>query len=395
MIEQPSIKQRIQSIDLVRGAIMLIMALDHTRLFLHIHAVDDEPTNLLTTSPALFFTRWITHFCAPGFLFLSGVSAFLSGRSKTPKELSQFLIKRGIWLLGIELLVVTFSWSFDPSYSVFFLQVIWAIGWSMILLGLLVRTSLAFVLLVGCLVFFGHNLLDYLNLPKQGAGYVALSFLLTTNKIFFNVGGKHLFDIYAILPWTAIMLLGYSCGRLFLPSQDNRGRRRKLLNLGFGLTLAFIALRWINRYGDPEPWSTQKSPLFTFLSFLNTTKYPVSLLYSCMTLGPILILLSLLEGLRGRLAGLISVFGRVPFFFYVIHFYLIHLICMAVFFAKGNSWNQIHDPQSPFLFRPSHFGIGLLGVYGIWILVILILYFPCRNYDAYKKIHRTWWLSYV
>ena len=375
---------------------MLIMALDHVRHFLHQPSMVDEPTNLATTSPLLFFTRFITHYCAPAFLFLSGISAFISGQRKTKNELSLFLVKRGCWLILVEWVIVSFSWRLDPLFHMLPLQVIWAIGWSMIILGLLVRTSVGWVMTAGIVILIGHNITDYMILPQQGAAGYLIKLLLTTKGEVMALGqGRVVLAIYAILPWTAIMLVGYGVGQLFRNDFADEKRRRILLQLGIGLTALFILLRLINQYGDPAPWSSQKNAVFTLLSFLNVTKYPVSLQYSCLTLGPLLIVLSLITNRQTRFRNFLSVFGKVPFFYYVLHFYLIHAITAVLVFSAGYSWADMNDPASFVFFRPAAFGVGLGAVYLVWLAVIGILYFPCRWFCRYKATHRQWWLSYV
>ncbi|HYE54444.1 MAG TPA: heparan-alpha-glucosaminide N-acetyltransferase domain-containing protein [Chitinophagaceae bacterium] len=389
-------KPRFESIDIVRGAVMLIMALDHVRHFIHLPSMTDEPTNLATTTPVLFFTRWITHFCAPAFLFLSGISAFISGQRKTKQELSIFLVKRGCWLVLVELIVISFSWSFDPFYNKFFLQVIWAIGWSMIILGLLVRTSLTVITTVGLVLFLGHNILDHVSLPQEGAAAIIWKLLLTSRGDLVPLGtGRSVLLIYSILPWTAVMLLGYVAGHVFKSDVSDARRRKLLLASGAGMILLFIVLRLFNQYGDPSPWSQQKDAVYTFLSFLNVTKYPVSLMYTCMTIGPVLVLLALLKNAQGRPVRFLTIFGRVPFFYYILHFFLIHVICAALFFGTGHTWNQTNDAASFVFFRPSWFGFGLPVVFVVWLLVIGILYYPCRWFAAYKQRNSQWWLSYV
>jgi uncharacterized membrane protein len=393
---QPQAKQRIQSIDILRGIVMLIMALDHVRDFFHATAFTDDPTNLATTTPQLFFTRWITHFCAPVFVFLSGTSAFLAGQKKTKKELSVFLIKRGLWLVFAEVAVITLGWTFNPLYNAFILQVIWAIGWSMVILGLLVRTSSTIIVIIGFVLVFGHNILDYVNLPKQGTANVLLNIFITSPFTFFHIDQTHIVaDIYAILPWTGLMLLGYGFGRFYKTGFDAAKRRKAVLSIGFGAIILFIVLRFINIYGDPHPWTEQKNGLYTFLSFINTTKYPVSLQYACMTLGPALIVLALLEHAQNKITNILCTYGRVPFFYYVCHFYLIHTICIIFFFASGYGAKDIVDRNVPFLFRPQHFGFGLPVVYAIWLFVIIVLYWPCKWFDNYRRTHYQWWLSYV
>ncbi len=389
-------KPRIQSIDILRGAVMLIMALDHIRDFFHIHGVDQNPVDMTTTTPALFFTRWITHFCAPVFLFLSGTSAFIAGQKKTKKELSLFLIKRGLWLVFVEIAIITFGITFNPLYNLIVWQVIWAIGWSMIILGFLVRTSMTIVVVTGCIIFFGHNILDYINLPQQGTANILWKIFLTTPQTLFPIGkNRIIFDIYAILPWTGAMLLGYAFGILYRSSVDAATRKRAILFAGIFLTALFIVLRFINKYGDPAPWLQQKDGVYTFLSFLNTTKYPCSLQYLSMTIGPALILVAFIEHSQNRLGKILATYGRVPFFYYVIHFYFIHIICVIFFFASGYGTKEIIDTNSPFLFRPLHFGFDLWVVYAVWLFVITVLYWPCKWFNQYKRTHHQWWLSYV
>ncbi|HNP24758.1 MAG TPA: heparan-alpha-glucosaminide N-acetyltransferase domain-containing protein [Panacibacter sp.] len=387
---------RIQSIDILRGAVMLIMALDHARDFFHIHAFDDDPTNLATTTPLLFFTRIITHFCAPVFLLLSGTSAFLAGQKRTKSEQSIFLIKRGLWLVVVEFLVITLGWTFNPLYNVFIMQVIWAIGWSMVILGLLVRSSGTVIFITGLILFFGHNVLDFIQVPQQGTAGVLWTILFKASFTFLPIGENRGFlDVYAILPWTGVMLLGYSMGRFFLPSYGQSERRKVLAKLGLSLIALFVVLRYLNIYGDPKPWSVQKDGLYTFFSFINVTKYPVSLLYLCMTLGISLLVLAAIEKVQNKFTGILIIYGRVPFLYYVMHFYLMHLVAVVLFFATGHGANEIVDPQLPFLFRPMHYGYDLWVVYAVWLFVIVVLYWPCKWFNKYRSTHRQWWLSYV
>lgn len=388
-------KERIQAIDVLRGLVMVIMALDHVRDFFHISAVTDYPTNLATATPALFFTRWITHFCAPVFVFLSGASAYLTGLRRSKHELSLFLIKRGIWLIFAELVIISFALTFDPLFHTSILQVIWAIGWSMLLLGLLVKTSYHLIVIIGFIIFFGHNVSDFFIVPKQGAVGVITNVLLTSPFMFYTVGNHFFAVIYAILPWASVMFLGYGMGYFYTPAFNLYQRKKVLLYLGTGITFLFIVLRSINHYGDPNPWLPQKTTLFTFLSFINTTKYPPSLHYLCMTIGPSLIFLALIENSRSKLNRLFITYGRVPFLYYVLHFYLIHFICVLFFFLSGYSMKNIVDPNTPFFFRPATFGFSLWVVYGIWLFVITVLYWPCKWFYRYKRMHNQWWLSYV
>jgi uncharacterized membrane protein len=395
-LSEPSAKQRIESIDILRGVIMLIMALDHCRDFFHIAGPASDPTNMVTTTPILFFTRFITHFCAPTFVFLSGVSAYLAGLRRSKAELSSFLIKRGLWIVLVELVVLTFAFTFNPFYNFFILQVLWAIGFSMIILGLLVRAPMAVIGVIGALIFFGHDLLDGLTLPKTGASSVLMTLLFTAQASVLFLNKTHLaFDLYAIIPWTGIMLLGYVCGQLYNPAVDPEKRRNILRTAGLSILVLFLFLRIFNLYGDPDHWSIQRNWVHTVLSFFNVSKYPPSLLYSCMTVGTALVVLSFTEHVKNKLTNIFVVYGNVPFFYYVLHFYLIHIICVILFFASGYNTSQIVPKNGPFLFHPDDFGYSLGIVYLIWLFVITALYRPCKWFNKYKKTHNQWWLSYL
>ncbi len=390
------VKQRVVSVDILRGAVMIIMALGHVRHFLHLPALTDEPTNLTTTTPLLFFTRWISHYCAPTFVFLAGISIYLTGQNKPVGDHSAFIMKRGLWLVFVELFVITFGLCFNPLYNLFILQVIWATGWSMVVLGLLMRTSPKVILAAGLVLFFGHNLLDHASLPQQGIAALFWKILFTTQGDILHLSGSHnVFLVYAILPWTGILLLGYSLGPVFKKGFDPV-RRRQILNLaGITLLALFVLLRIINQYGDPAPWGAQKNGLYTVMSFVNVTKYPVSLQYGCLTIGPVLLILSAIDNLRGKFAGFLAMFGRVAFFYYVLHFFIIHLIIMLLFFATGHTWQEAMAADSPFLFRPYDFGFNLGVVYVLWITVVALLYQPCKWFVQYKQTHQQWWLRYL
>ena len=391
----PVIKYRIESIDILRGLIMLIMALDHTRDFF-IHSSAGSPTNMATTTPIYFFTRWITHFCAPNFVFLSGISAYLAGTRRSKNEFTSFLIKRGLWLIVFEVVFLSFALTLNPLYNMIVLQVIWAIGFSMILLALLVRAPLAVIGTIGAIIFFGHDILDLIPLPKTGAGNVLMTLFFTAFGSAIPLGRSHvILDLYAVIPWTGVMLLGYVFGSIYKPSFEPQKRKRILLLTGISLILLFFILRYSNLYGDPAPWSVQKTQAVSVLSFLNTSKYPPSLLYLCMTLGPALVALSLIEGVKNKFTNLLIVYGNVPFFYYILHIYLIRILDIIVFFVMGYKTSQISTPGQPFLFQPPTFGFNLAGVYMMWLLVIIILYLPCRWYSKYKKTHSQWWLSYL
>jgi uncharacterized membrane protein len=394
----PRTKMRISSIDILRGLVMLIMAIDHIRDNFHRGA--PNPTDLHTTTLALFFTRWITHFCAPAFVFLSGVSAYLAGKRRTQNQLGIFLIKRGLWLILLELTVITFAFFLDPGFHLLLLQVIWAIGGSMIILGLLVRLKVSpgNIGTIGAVIFFCHNLLDYMELGDLGRSYW-WKMLWTCGpnpSSITSIGGGHsLATIYALLPWTGVMLLGYAVGTLYANGFDAARRKKLLVYSGAGMLVLFVILRLWNLYGDPRPWGFQQSGLFSVLSFFNVTKYPPSLLYLCMTLGPTLILLACTENITGAFARVTRVYGQVPFFYYVLHWYLIQALHLGLFFAMGFTSTQIVNPKGFFRFHPQGYGVSLAGVYVVWLVVIVLLYWPCKWYGRYKLTHRQWWLSYL
>jgi len=374
---------------------MIIMALDHVRDYFHYSAFTDSPTNLMTTTPLLFFTRWITHFCAPTFLLLSGVSAYLMGQKKTKKELSLFLIKRGCWLILVELLIVTLAWTFDPLYHVFILQVIWAIGISMIILGFFIWLPVNAILLCGLFIICFHNLLDTAENSKDVQ--IGLFWNLAHHGKFtiIPLWPKHsIIIVYAFLPWTGIMMLGYGLGRIFTAG-FNASRRKILFISGSTAILLFIIFRSYNHYGDPDSWRLIRSHFYSWLSFFNLTKYPPSFDYISLTLGVTLIILGLLDRISKNSFSFLRIFGRVPFFFYVVHLYLIHTLTVILFFVQGYPSKDISPQHSPFLFRPDQFGFGLGGVYLIWIAVILILYPFCKWYDDFKTTRKKWWLSYL
>ena len=389
-------RNRIGSIDLLRGIIMVIMALDHVRDFFHTQSFVEDPLSLRTTTPWLYFTRWITHFCAPNFVFLAGVSAFLIGLRKDKKALSVFLVKRGFWLILVEVFIVTLFITFDPLYHIFVFQVIWAIGASMVIMGLVVRLPYKWIFIIGASLVLFHNLLDY---PEQARNYQVGFFWNMMHSghdgpSFFN-NSRGIVLIYPLIPWPGIMMLGYCAGKLFTPDFGVERRRKWLLGLGGGMIAMFMILRLINAYGDPQAWASQRDTLHSFFSFMNVQKYPPSLMFFCATVGPALIALALLEGIKNKLTDFFTVFGRVPFFYYVVHFFVIHLLAVIIFFVEGYGKKDILPNGTPFLFRPLHFGFGLAGVYIIWVGLILFLYPICKWYNKYKSTHSQWWLSYL
>jgi uncharacterized membrane protein len=388
-------KSRIYSLDLLRGLVMIIMALDHTRDFFHYDSFIHDPLDLATTTPFLYFTRWITNFCAPVFVFLAGTSIYLQSLRKSKSDLSVFLFKRGAWLMFIELFVVTFSWTFDITFRVYVLGVIWAIGVSMFLMGILIRLSYNQMLALGILIVAGHNVFDYIDSTHQGLFW---DLVRNGNFAFHNIGDSHqIAIIYPFLPWLGLMMLGYCFGKIYSQSYNAVHRNKILLKTGTGLILTFIALRLLNNYGNPFHWSSQSNSLFTFLSFMNVHKYPPSLLYMCITIGPALLFLSLFENSNNKLTQAISVYGRVPFLYYILHFYILHLVSTLLFISRGHSINE-HTPDIfgiPFGFTIAGEGYRLAIVYLIWASVVLSLYPLCKWFSVYKKTKDYWWLSYL
>jgi len=388
------LSKRILSIDILRGLVMIIMALDHTRDFFHVGAMTGDPLNPDTTTGMLFFTRWITHFCAPTFVFLSGLSAYLSAQNKTAAQASSFLLKRGLWLILIEIVVITFGLTFNPSYNFIILQVICAIGTSMIFLGLASRISYKTVLTIGLILVFGHNLFNLFPAPADSNGGLILKIFFTASGTVVPLSANHFVGVfYAILPWTGVMFVGYGIGAWYKKGYAADRRQRNLLTIGLLTIFVFISLRLINIYGDPVPRKEYHDFFKNLLAFFNVNKYPPSLQYIAMTLGPAMLFLALTEKLSNRFTRITSVYGAVPFFYYVLHFYLLHTLLIVVFFATGHSTKEI--VQVPFWFRPAAFGFNLPIVYLIWFCVVASLYLPCRWFKRYKETHRQWWLRYV
>jgi uncharacterized membrane protein len=394
-VSLPRTQYRIDSIDLLRGLVMIIMALDHVRDLTHRDAILHDPLDFATTTPTLFFTRWITHFCAPVFVFLAGTSGYLQSQRKSTKELSLFLIKRGLWLILLEVTLITFGITFDIHWGIFGLQTIWAIGISMVFLGLAVWLPFKVILALGLVIVLGHNSLDFYEAGHKG-GY-SVFYSLLHRQGFFPLWDNHgLLILYPFLSWTGLMLLGYCFGRLFT-LYEGAQRRKVLTATGIGVILFFIALRATNLYGDPSPWTTQKNAGFTVLSFINTTKYPPSLLYMCMTIGPAILFLAWMNNIKNGLTKVITVYGRVPFFYYVLHFYLIHLIAMVLSLTRGHSFAEgaAGTPNVPFRFVFPGEGVSLGVVYLIWFAVVAALYPACKWFSDYKQTHKQWWLSYL
>ncbi len=387
---------RVKSIDLLRGLVMIIMALDHIRDYFNADAFLFDPLNLQKTTVLLFFTRWITHFCAPIFVLLAGTSAFISGQRKTKKELSGFLVKRGLWLIFLELTVVNFSWFFNIHFTFLLLAVIWTLGICMICLAALIFLPKKIILCIGIILVGFHNLLN--NTHFQDNNFMGFIWGFLHDQKLFHLGRFNILMAYPILPWIGVMALGYCLGELYAKGYDANKRKKILLKIGTLSILLFIILRSINIYGNIIPWSAQSSPAFSFLSFLSISKYPPSLDYLLLTEGVALIFLALTENISNRLSKFISVYGRVPMFYYLLHIYLIHIIALMAAVLTGHPWTDMTSFYTWISYMPnlSGYGFGLGIVYLIWISVVLFLYPICKWYDGYKSSHRDkWWLSYL
>lgn len=397
---KPPVATRLASIDIIRGAVMVLMAIDHVRVFSGLPA--GGPT------AGIFFTRWVTHFCAPAFLFFAGTSAFFYGRRHG--DLSRFLLTRGAWLVLLELTVIRVAWTFNVDFAHYLMAgVIWAIGWCMILLAVLVRLPVPAIGAVGLAIVAGHNLLDPLLprlIPTMGAGIGAALWKILyvgffAGPIMLRPEGPGLIVLYSIVPWIGVMAAGYAFGTI-LTAEPGR-RRRLCLTIGLAATGLFVVLRGFNLYGDPVPWTAlahpagDRPPMPALLAFLNTNKYPASLDFLLMTLGPTIALIPLLEGARGALARWLTVFGRVPFFFYVLHIPLIHALALVVSKLRLGA-------VSPWLFTnhpmgnpppPEGYTWSLPLLYGVWLVAVVLLYAMCRWFSSLKAQREEWWLRYL
>jgi uncharacterized membrane protein len=388
---------RLSSIDMLRGLVILIMPLDHTRDFFSV-SMSIDPLSDPNVRVPLAFTRWITHFCAPVFVFLAGTSAGLMVTRKLPSELFRFLLTRGLWLIFVEVLVLSTFITFAPAgieqlggKTLAFMQVLWAIGASMVLLSILQFLGRKTCLVLGALIVLGHNSLD-------GHWPVSASILDTSPPLWAAlhvsmskvVGPFFFLLLYPLLPWLGVMLLGFGAAALF--ERAAAARNRALLFWGLGITALFVVLRLIDGYGEPNPWQEHTRAAATVIDFLNTTKYPPSLLFLAMTLGPAAILCAFADRMSGFLKDTLVMYGRVPFTFYVPHFLVLHLLSLGLGALQGVPVSQLLTFPA---FYPSSYGVSLLAVYGVWLLVIVLLYPLCRWMADLKARSRAWWLSYL
>jgi uncharacterized membrane protein len=386
--------KRIQSIDFVRGIVMIIMVLDHTRDFLHSNPLGQNPTDLATTSPALFMTRWITHLCAPTFVFLSGTSAYLSMQNHANfSESRRFLFTRGLWLVFVNFTINNFAIFWDIHFSVLFSQVIAVMGFGFIDLGLLLKLSPRTLGILGLVIIFGHDLFQGISFPQSPALNVVWTLFMGVN--FFQITPNlALLISYPIIPWLGIMLVGFSFGTfLNLPSET---RKKLFLQLGLGALALFALIRTFNIYGDASHWAFQKNGLFSFLSFINTSKYPPSLLFTLMTLGISLVLLSVFDTVQNKVTDTISVIGKVPLFYWLLHWFVVHFVAMGVFLAQGFHFSDLQFTGMGFGRPKEGGGLPLLGVHIAWWCIVIFLDPIAKWYGDYKRTHpEKTWLRYL
>jgi uncharacterized membrane protein len=383
---------------MVRGLVVLIMALDHVRDFVMLGGIQDPMSDPHINAP-LFFTRWITHFCAPVFVFLAGTSAGLMAARKRPASLAAFLVTRGLWLILIEVFVISTAFTFSPlgieqlgGRTMLILQVLWAIGAGMVLLAAAQFLGKRACFVVGAVIVVGHNLLDGIWPTSSGLLDTGPPLWAALHVQMSVAAGRFLIRLgYPLLPWTGVMLLGYGSAGIF--QQPPEKRNSKMLKIGIALTAAFVVIRAFDVYGDPRGWQSQNSGIAaTVMSFINTTKYPPSLLFLLMTLGPAAILCAYADRLGGWLKDTLVMFGRVPFAFYIGHFYLAHALAVVIGIFQGYAASQMMTYHR---FTPEAFGVNLASVYVVWLLVIALMYPLCRWFAAIKARRTDWWLSYV
>src|SRR6185437_60779 len=383
--------KRIASIDILRGIIMILMALDHVRDFFS-NFKEYDVLDLQHASTAMFLTRWITHFSAPVFVFLAGTSAFLSlSRGKTKKEAFLFLLSRGLWLIVLEFTIVRFGWQFNIDYSVVFVQVIWAIGWSMIVLSLLIYLPVPVIAAVALVIISLHNAFDNIHSAAMGNAGPLWNILHEQGPIPL---GDHviLFVFYPLIPWIGVMAAGYCFGSLLLLPEDRRNK--KLYLIGITSLLVFFILRAANSYGDPFPWEPQATWGRTALAFIKVNKYPPSLLYLLLTIGSAITVMPLLEKMNNGLARFFTVYGRVPMFYYILHIYLIHGMALITGLILGFPSDIFTNNGG--IFNPNNgWGCSLPIVYLCWVCTVLLLYYPCLWFMQLKMRNKSWWLSYM
>jgi uncharacterized membrane protein len=399
----PPVRRRVDSVDLLRGLVMVVMMLDHVRDYFSAANFQFDPTDLTRTTTALFVTRWVTHFCAPVFFFLAGTGAYLRrARGATGADMSRFLVSRGVWLIVLELTVLRFFISGDVFPNGTWLgQTIWALGWSMIVLAALIHLPVRAIAAFGGAMVLLHNAFDGVTLPscapgtpQCGAGDLLAHVLHVQALLQLWPGGPAFLAFYPLVPWIGVMALGYVFGRLY--TMDGAVRRRILLRMGAGIVALFVVLRATNLYGDPNRWSVQPSGAFTVLSFLNTTKYPPSLLYLCMTLGPSILLLAFLEREgRSALGRALVTYGRVPLLYYLLQWVWAHGLAFVAFRLAGKPTDALYIFHANSPEALDRAGFSLPVVYAVWIAGVIALYPICARYAEVKRRRREWWWGYL
>ena len=393
-------RARVESVDVLRGLVMVIMALDHVRDFFSNYG--GNPTDAAKASGIIFFTRWITHLCAPTFVFLAGTSIYLQFLRKPRPQLARFLVSRGLWLMVLEVVVVSSMLTFHPSAHFFMLQVIWVTGLSMVLMAGLIYLPVWLVTLFGATLVLAHNAFDSVSAPPIGSFLGTLWRLLHVPGVLVPPTSGYLWlNLYPLIPWPGIMALGFAFGILL--QRPPPRRQVAILGLGIASILVFALLRWSNLYGDPQPWKIQVSAERTFMSFLDVQKYPPSLLFVLVTLGVSLCLMAAFEALQAgdhfkRVRSILSVYGRVPFFYYLLHFTTIHLAALLTTAALGLDWRwwiRLSPAGSVFAGQPPGYGFSLPIVYLVWLTIVILCYFPCKWFAGVKRRNRSPWLSYL
>ena len=378
---------RIASIDIVRGGVMVLMALDHVRDY--VTNFRFPPENLARGTAALFATRWVTHFCAPAFFLLAGLGIGIAkSRGVSHPAMSRFLLVRGLWLIVAEVTFTSVGWRFSFDLLPVFAVVFWALGWSMIVMAALIWLPRVLLAIVSLATIFAHNLLDGVQ-PAAFGAFAPLWHVLHVPG--FAIPGR-LLVAYPLIPWVAVMALGFVLADVY--HWDPRRRRSLFIWTGLAATLLFVAMRAVNGYGNPDSWMAQRTPALTVASFLNVRKYPPSLQFLLMTLGPTLVMLAYAERMRGRVAEWLTVYGSVPFFYYVVHIFVAHAVGVLLALIQGGELRRIPiitDPAS----LPDWYGVSLAGVYVAWVLVVLLMYYPCRWFARLKATRRDWWLRFV
>jgi uncharacterized membrane protein len=388
-------KTRVTSVDALRGLVMIIMAIDHTREFFHSGAMAFQPEDLTRTTTILFLTRWVTHICAPVFMFTAGLGAFLWMRpGRTTTQLAPFLWKRGLWLVVLELTVLRLALNFSYGTGLVLLTILWALGWSMVALGLLVRVPVRALAVLSIAVIALHNLADPVSARRfRGAAW---AWNLLHQPGLFSVGGVPVHVAYPLVPWIAVMGAGFCFGPIV--ALDPPRRRWWMARIGIGLTFAFLVIRGINIYGDPVPWSA-KTPGMTVLSFLKCTKYPPSLDFLLMTLGPALLLMAGLDRITLSKANPLLVFGRVPLFYFLVHMFVIHGLTIPFALLRYGRAGFLLNPSpsmgGPANLYPPDYGYPLWVVYAVWLTVVALLYPLCLWFSRLKARRHDWWLSYL